>query len=322
MKTYIFPFVFCIFLTLSLSGQEATKKSTPVISSVASSHNPNVATLVTCDEALINYTNAIPNNSRGVTSQDFEITYDSYDNMAADDFEAPGSGESTICEVSILGFFDQIGFSGDPDSEVVLRLFENDGGLPGTIIYTENFPGTVDDNNDGDFILELTGGPVLTGGTKYWLSVQAILNITIAGQWFWDTAADGNGEVYAWQNPLDGFGGGCIIWSPYTNCGLSSSGPDLMMDISFNEVLGTNSNSLQTAVTLYPNPTKDQFSLQSNLSLEKMTIYDVQGRMVSNVDLREMSNEKTVDISSLASGVYMVWITSDNGSVVKNLVKQ
>ena len=323
MKTYIFPFVFCVFLTLSMSGQQAAKKSTPVVTSSMLSHNPNVVTpnLVTCDGVLPNYTNAIPNGSGRVTSQDFEVNYNAYDNMAADDFEAPGSGETTICEVSILGFFDGIGFIGDPDSEIVLRLFENDGGLPGTMIYTENFPGTVDSNNDGDFILELTGGPALTGGTTYWLSVQAVLNGTIAGQWYWSTATDGNGEVYAWQNPLDGFGFGCVTWSPHTNCSLSL-GPDLLMDISFNDALGTNSNSMETAVNIYPNPAKNQFTIQSEESLEKLTIYDVRGRMVSDIDLSEMSHEKTVDISSLAPGVYMVRIIGDKGSVVKNLLKQ
>lgn len=323
MKKYSLPFVLCALLTLSISGQEAAKKSTPIVSSGVLSQNHNVTSsnMDNCDGVLPNYTNAIPNAAGGVSSQDFEITYNAYDNMAADDFAAPGTGESTICEVSITGSLNGTGFSGDPDSELILRLFENDEGLPGSMIYTENFPGGVDDDNDGIFVLELTGGPALMGGTKYWLSVQALLNGTIAGQWFWRAATDGKGEVYAWQNPLDGFGFGCVTWSPHTNCNLTE-GPDLMMDISFNESLGTNSNSLETAVKIYPNPAKNQFTLKSDVSLEKLTIYDVRGRMVSNLDLLEMSHEKTVDISSLASGVYMVQITSDKGSTVKKLVKQ
>ncbi|MGO3181753.1 MAG: T9SS type A sorting domain-containing protein [Aequorivita sp.] len=323
MKTYTFPFVFCVFLTLSMSGQEAAKKSNPVVSSVAFSHNHHVAPshLISCDGILPNFTNAIPNGGRMVTSQDFDINFNAYDNMAADDFVAPGSGESTICEIFITGVLDGIGFSGDPDSEIVFRLFENDGELPGALIYNENFPGTVDDNNDGDFILKLTGGPALTGGTIYWLSVQAILNATIAGQWYWNTATDGNGEIYAWQNPPGGFGFGCLIWSPHTNCSLAY-GPDLLMDISFNETLETNSNSLETAVKIYPNPAKNQFAIQSDVPLEKLTIYGVSGRMLCKLDLREISNEKIVDISSLAPGIYIVRITGANGSIVKNLVKQ
>ncbi|AFL81783.1 peptidyl-prolyl cis-trans isomerase (rotamase) - cyclophilin family [Aequorivita sublithincola DSM 14238] len=78
----------------------------------------------------------------------------------------------------------------------------------------------------------------------------------------------------------------------------------------------------ESSYTIYPNPAKNQFTLYSDASLEKLTIYDMRGRMLSNVDLSEMSREKTVDISSLASGVYIVRITGNEGSVVKNLVKQ
>ena len=323
MKKYTLTIVLSAILAFSMSAQQVAEQRAPEVSSVVLLHNLEVTSskMITCDGVLPNYTNSIPNSAGGVTSQDFEITFNAYDNMAADDFLVPGTGESTICQVYITGFLNGSGFIGDPDSKLILRLFENDGELPGTLIYTENFPTSVDDKNDGSFVLELTEGPALSGGTTYWLSVQAFLNGTIAGQWFWSTATDGNGKVYAWQNPLDGFGFGCVTWSPHTNCSLSP-GPDLMMDISFNESLATNSISLETAVTIYPNPVKDQFTLQSDVSLEKLTIYDILGILVSNVDLSEMEHEKTVDISSLAPGVYMVRIIGDKGSVVKNLVKR
>ncbi|SRX55271.1 hypothetical protein [Aequorivita sp. CIP111184] len=72
MKTYTFAFAICVFLTLTMSGQKAAKINTPISSSGLRSHNPNIrpSHLVTCDGVLPNYTNAIPNSSRGVTSQD------------------------------------------------------------------------------------------------------------------------------------------------------------------------------------------------------------------------------------------------------------
>ena len=320
MKRITLSIVLCGVLSFTIAAQQ---NPMPVKASGLPSETPVVvpANLVTCQGILANYTNSAPDAGGGVTSQDFEETYDIYDNMSADDFEAPGSGESTICDVSITGTLGGAGFSADPDSQIVLRVFEDDGGLPGAELYMESFPGTVDANNDGSFVLELTGGPSLMGGTTYWLSVQAKLNNDLAGQWFWSTAEDGNGEIYAWQNPGDGFGNGCVEWSPHTNCALPGIA-DLLMNISFNEALGTNTNSLETAISIYPNPAKNQFTLRSDVSLEKLTIYDIRGRMMRNIDLSEMANDKTIDISSLLPGVYMVQITGQKGTVVKNLVKQ
>ena len=146
------------------------------------------------------------------------------------------------------------------------------------------------------------------------------MDFGVGGQWFWDTAGDAHDDIYAFQNPGGGFGTGCAVWTPHNACGLSGTA-DLLMDISFNGALGTNSNSLETAVNIFPNPAQSQFTLRSDVSLQKMTIFDVRGRVINNIDLSEMSHEKTIDISSLVPGIYLVQITSDKGTVEKHLSK-
>ncbi|MBK5212744.1 MAG: HYR domain-containing protein, partial [Flavobacteriaceae bacterium] len=118
-----------------------------------------------------------------------------------------------------------------------MRIYDDAGGVPGAQIFTESFPGSLDANNDGDFILDPTGVPDLTAGTKYWLNIQAQMNFGTSGQWFWDTSSDGSDSPYAFQNPGGGFGTGCATWSPHNVCGLSGAA-DLLMDISFNAVGG------------------------------------------------------------------------------------
>ncbi|MCH9660587.1 MAG: T9SS type A sorting domain-containing protein, partial [Bacteroidetes bacterium] len=51
-------------------------------------------------------------------------------------------------------------------------------------------------------------------------------------------------------------------------------------------------------------------------------IYDTNGRLINTIDLSDMQQEKLIDVSSLATGVYMVQITSENASTVKRLVKE
>lgn len=322
MKKITLPIVLCGLLSISVSGQQINNGIPVTSSGLSTTVITTTQNRVVCDGVLANYTNGNPDGAGGVTSQDFEVDFDAYDNMAADDFVAPAGGDSTFCQIAITGIINGAGLAADPDSAVVIRLFDDNGsGIPGALLYTETFPGSVDGDNNGSFILEPTTAPSLTAGTTYWLSVQVSLNFTLAGQWFWDTAGDGNGDIYTWQNPGLGFGFGCASWSPHTSCGLSGVA-DLLMDISFNSALGTNSNEMETAISIFPNPAQSQFTLRSDVSLEKLSIFDVRGRMIKSVDLSEMSHEKTIDISSLLSGVYMVQITGDKGTVVKNIVKQ
>ena len=315
MKKITFSLAFCGLLSFSMTAQNRI----PVTSSPVSSQNPIVVPSgFACEGVLLNYTNSILDDAGGVTSQDFETANDIYDGMAADDFMPPGSGLSTICTVAISGTGS--GLLSDPASQIILRIFEDDGGMPGAIISTESFPGAVDTDSDGSFVLIPTG-PELMGGTTYWLSVQVAMDFNLGAQWYWNTASDGNGEIYVWQNPGNGFGNGCVAWSPHTSCGLPGVA-DLMMDISFNSVLGVNANSFEDSVSIFPNPANNEFTLRSNVSLKELKIYDLKGSLVKTMDLSEMSNEKRVEISSLSSGTYLVQITGDKGTVIKNLVKQ
>ncbi|WP_461305115.1 T9SS type A sorting domain-containing protein [Aureisphaera sp.] len=51
-------------------------------------------------------------------------------------------------------------------------------------------------------------------------------------------------------------------------------------------------------------------------------MYDTNGRLIRTIDLADMQQEMAIDVSDLATGVYMVMITSDNASTVKRLVKE
>lgn len=94
--------------------------------------------------------------------------------------------------------------------------------------------------------------------------------------------------------------------------------------LTVESVLGVNDNALDIAITMYPNPAKEQVTItnSSNILLEKATIYDLNGKMVNQVNLSNMQGEKVIDISALASGVYVVQIASDESIAVKRLIKE
>ncbi|MDX1462588.1 MAG: T9SS type A sorting domain-containing protein, partial [Marinirhabdus sp.] len=82
--------------------------------------------------------------------------------------------------------------------------------------------------------------------------------------------------------------------------------------------------NLDAGITMYPNPAQGQVTIanSSNINLERLTMYDVNGKMVNTTDLSDMQGEQTIDIANLASGVYIVQIESENASVVKRLIKE
>lgn len=67
---------------------------------------------------------------------------------------------------------------------------------------------------------------------------------------------------------------------------------------------------------LAPNPAQDQLSIKiTNGEIHQVIIYDLYGRKVLK------SRERKIDVSSLASGLYMIKIYSSHGVVTKKMIK-
>ncbi|MAB40018.1 MAG: hypothetical protein CL528_08280 [Aequorivita sp.] len=90
-------------------------------------------------------------------------------------------------------------------------------------------------------------------------------------------------------------------------------------------VLGIGNNNANIgSVELYPNPAKHTVMIGNpqNLSLEKLNIFDIRGRVVKTVDLRNMGAEKAIDVSEMAAATYIVIIESETGPITKRLIKE
>jgi uncharacterized surface protein with fasciclin (FAS1) repeats len=89
-------------------------------------------------------------------------------------------------------------------------------------------------------------------------------------------------------------------------------------------ILGYQDNELSNAIVMYPNPANAQVTLSnsSNITLETAMIYDLNGKLVSQINLQDMQSEQVIDVSSYATGVYMVQIIGDQSSVVKRMIKE
>lgn len=85
-------------------------------------------------------------------------------------------------------------------------------------------------------------------------------------------------------------------------------------DIS-ESALSTTSNILEF-ITLYPNPTKNQFTIQfgDSTELENVNIYNNLGQLVLT------SKETNINTSTLSSGLYVVEIKTSNGIASKKII--
>ncbi len=95
-------------------------------------------------------------------------------------------------------------------------------------------------------------------------------------------------------------------------------------ELTVESILGLDDNKLDSSISMYPNPAQSNVTISnsSNILLDKAAIYDTNGRLISTTDLSDMQQEKTIDVSNLATGVYMVQIQGENATAVKRLVKE
>ncbi len=179
----------------------------------------------------ITYENVSPTGN-GVPAQSFPNNPD-FNSEAVDDVVLPGPDAGELCSLTITGSYTAGGMPDDPNSSVTLTVYDDNAGIPGSVVYTEDFPGSVDGDGDAIFTLEPTGAPVLNPNTTYWVSVVVNMDFALAGQFFWSSADDTNDAAALWQNPAGGFGT-CTTWDTFANCAVGGGlGPDLLMTAEF-----------------------------------------------------------------------------------------
>jgi hypothetical protein len=188
-----------------------------------SGHQSQARVIPVQDPAAVLYDQNDNDSGIGITSQNFEASFDIYDNMGADDFTVPAGEIWLVKQVDVTGVYYN-GF-GPADSQHV-AFYKNKNGLPGRLV--ADFPAVVGtDNGTGSFAITLPSKVKLKAG-KYWVGVAANMDFAVGGQWGFETRTVQNGNPAAWQNPGDGFGTGCTTWNYENVCIAAGQGPDKM----------------------------------------------------------------------------------------------
>lgn len=91
---------------------------------------------------------------------------------------------------------------------------------------------------------------------------------------------------------------------------------DPSTNFSTNCSLGTAENFSTTKISIYPNPSKSQILIQSNLELLNITVKNISGQIFIK------STHSKIDLSSLASGIFLVEVETENGIEIIKILKQ
>lgn len=86
--------------------------------------------------------------------------------------------------------------------------------------------------------------------------------------------------------------------------------------------LGINETKGNDGINIYPNPAKSVVNVNlGKISKAVVTINDISGKLIRNVDITSSSN--TINVSDLVKGTYVFTITLDNNSkIVKKVIKE
>ena len=84
---------------------------------------------------------------------------------------------------------------------------------------------------------------------------------------------------------------------------------------------GVGVNELMEQIEIFPNPTNGFIQINTDLGGKKeLTVMSISGQIV----LRDsfLNKKKTLDLSSLPAGMYLVKITSKDGNVTQRIIKE
>ena len=208
-------------LALSSAGVAYAAKAVP--SAVNVGHGVKAAQLVHNTALTVLYDQTANDSGAGIVSQNFESTFDAYDNQAADDFVVPMGSKWLVKEVDVNGAY----FNGSgPAMSQNVTFYKDKKGKPGAVV-AEFMEVMGKDNGTGSFSIKLPKTVKLAGG-KYWVSVQANMDFGVGGEWAWENQTTVEGKGAAWQNPGDGFGTGCIKYTTESSC-ISGYGDHMFM---------------------------------------------------------------------------------------------
>lgn len=100
------------------------------------------------------------------------------------------------------------------------------------------------------------------------------------------------------------------------------NGPPMFAEgwmLYLDDILGTNDVN-QTQISVYPNPVENVLHINATDKVDSISIFNILGQQITDVIIAD--NNRQIDVSGLASGVYMVKVISNSSQETFKIVKE
>ncbi|MAO07536.1 MAG: hypothetical protein CL596_02355 [Alteromonas sp.] len=212
-------------------------------------------------------------------------------------------------------------FSGEPggNPEVGGALYDLSDLAPGTFSIA-NDGGNQNDFSVSDMTAANGGDQVVLDPGTYWFCAFPTVDTppTDAGRWNWTGSLSTEPAVQpVLIDPADLFGAGATNWTNISGL-IAADFPAFGWQLIDEPVLGTE-DQLAEAISIYPNPAVDVLNVRmpSNIQINNAAMYDVLGKKI-NVTV----NNGQINISDLSSGVYVLELNTNEGSLSQKVIKK
>src|SRR5690606_7939889 len=94
--------------------------------------------------------------------------------------------------------------------------------------------------------------------------------------------------------------------------------------VSYSPIAVNFSLTAQNAISVYPNPVTTNFVTVSfnGQTFEELTVLSLIGQKIQTIALNPRDNAKRVDVSVLSKGVYLLKLTKEGKTVLRQFIKE
>lgn len=196
---------------------------------------------------------------------------------------------------------------------ITVNVYTSDGNFPasypGTLLGTQlvNVPATTADESVISYSFST---PITVAGTVSHIVVELVQAASDASSLFIGATAEQTAIGYLRSAPcgLTTYGDPATLGFPSAKFFITVSG----------NLLSIKDFSLDNSISIHPNPTNDviNLSVSKSVNINSVELYNIIGKLVLKTD-----NAKSLDLSHLESGVYLLKVSTDLGSLTKKVIR-